>query len=103
MTRGETLNCHVDKEVVALVDRWRFEHPTQPSRRIAVRQLLKMALKGLDRQKQETAWAWREIIRPHYGKPYLGKLGEIHRTDIAAGRYLDLLPSAHASSPARCN
>src|SRR6516225_6419221 len=38
MTRGETLNCHVDKEVVVPVDRWRFDHPMQPSRRIAVRQ-----------------------------------------------------------------
>ena len=51
MTRGETLNCHVDKEVVALVDRWSFDHPMQPSRRIAVRQLLKMALRGLERQE----------------------------------------------------
>jgi hypothetical protein len=36
---------------VALVDRWSFDHPMQPSRRIAVRQLLKMALRGLVRQE----------------------------------------------------
>jgi len=54
-TSGETLNCHVDKDVVVLVDRWRFGHPMQPSRRIAVRQLLKMALRGIERQKQEAA------------------------------------------------
>jgi hypothetical protein len=56
-TSGETLNCHVDKEVVVLVDKWRFEHPMQPSRRIAVRALIKMALRGIERQKQATAKA----------------------------------------------
>jgi hypothetical protein len=54
-TSGETLNCHVDKEVVVLVDRWRFEHPMQPSRRIAVRTLIKMALRGIERQKELAA------------------------------------------------
>jgi hypothetical protein len=56
-TSGETLNCHVDKDVVVLVDRWRFEHPMQPSRRIAVRNLIKMALRGLERQKEAAAKA----------------------------------------------
>jgi hypothetical protein len=63
-TSGETLNCHVDKEVVVLVDKWRFEHPMQPSRRIAVRSLIKMALRGLERQKEAAARAKPAEQRP---------------------------------------
>jgi hypothetical protein len=44
---------------------------------------------------REYLCALREIIRPHHGKPYLGKLGEIERPNQVSGRYLDLLPSAH--------
>jgi hypothetical protein len=41
-----------------------------------------------------TIYAYREIIRPAHGKPYLGKLGEIVRADNASGRFYGLLPSA---------
>src|SRR5262249_27489793 len=40
----------------------------------------------------ELIWAFRDIIRPSHGKPYLGKMGAIERPEGIAGRFLDLLP-----------
>src|SRR5262249_43153055 len=40
----------------------------------------------------ELKWAFRDIIRPARGKPYLGKLSVIARPTGATGRFLNLLP-----------
>jgi len=43
--------------------------------------------------------AFRDIIRPAGGKPYLGKLSAIERQDQVEGRWLGLLPSTgHAAA-----
>jgi len=41
--------------------------------------------------------AWREIIRPAGGKPYLGKLSAIWRPPRVEGRFHDLLPRARSN------
>jgi hypothetical protein len=47
----------------------------------------------------EALTAFRDIIRPPHGKPYLGKLGAIERIDSVESRWLGLLPSAaHAAA-----
>jgi hypothetical protein len=49
------VNLHIEPAVADQVDRWRRAHPLQPSRRAAVRALLKLALRQV--QKKEFAKA----------------------------------------------
>jgi hypothetical protein len=49
----------------------------------------------------EALTAFRDIIRPAHGKPYLGKLGAIERMDSVEGRWLGLLPDAAHAAAAR--
>ena len=47
----------------------------------------------------EVLTAFRDIVRPAHGKPYLGKLGAIERPRGLYGRWLGLLPSkGHAEA-----
>jgi hypothetical protein len=41
----------------------------------------------------ELLWAFRDIIRPAHGKPYLSKPGAIERPDYVTGRFMNLLAS----------
>ena len=48
---------------------------------------------------RETLFAWRDIIRPPGGKPYLSKLSKIERPEKTEGRWAeDLLPNAAAAA-----
>jgi len=49
----------------------------------------------------EALHAFRDIIRPAHGKPYLGKLGPIERMEHMESRWLGLLPNAAHAAAAR--
>jgi hypothetical protein len=47
----------------------------------------------------EVLFAFRDVIRPAHGKPYLGKLGPIEQMECVESRWLGLLPNtAHAAA-----
>ena len=50
MTADDTINVHIERAQCDQIDRWRRAHPLQPSRRAAVRAVLKIGLRQLLKQ-----------------------------------------------------
>jgi hypothetical protein len=49
------VNLHIEQSVSDEVDRWRLAHPLRPSRRAAVRALLKLALRQVRKTEKAKA------------------------------------------------
>jgi hypothetical protein len=45
MTFDDCVNVHIDRAQCDLIDRWRRQHPLEPSRKAAVKALLKLGLR----------------------------------------------------------
>jgi hypothetical protein len=64
MTFDDTVNVHIDRAQCDLIDRWRRQHPLEPSRKAAVKALLKLGLRQVQKQATVLAAARTSTIAP---------------------------------------